>query len=299
MTGGRVSAMDHSYVEEHDLAESYLAGRLSDGERDAFEAHYFDCATCLERLETAEDFREGMLRVAAEDTARAQVGLLAGLALLSRGRRMALGAFLLLLVALPLGLLVARNRLLDRQLVEARAARVMAQTPAPAPAPAGGEPRIASLEARLRSLQQAGTVDRRRLEEELAKERQARTAVESEAAAPRVNVPIFLLAAVRGGEEGRESVNRIPLSAASGPVILTLELATIDYPSYRASLRTGDGKEVWQARGLRPDSRDTLVLLLPSRMLRPGSYRLGIEGARSDGRGFAVAAYPFQVVRHP
>ncbi|MEO6195836.1 MAG: hypothetical protein ABIS20_22680 [Thermoanaerobaculia bacterium] len=293
MTGGRVSAMDHSYVEEHDLAESYLAGRLSDGERDAFEAHYFDCATCLERLETAEDFREGMLRVAAEDTARAQVGLLAGLALLSRGRRMALGAFLLLLVALPLGLLVARNRFLDRQLAEARTARVTA------PAPAGGEPRIASLEARLRSLQQAGTVDRRRLEEELARERQARAAVESEVAAPRVNVPIFLLAAVRGGEEGRESVNRIPLSAASGPVILTLELATIDYPSYRASLRTGDGKEVWQARGLRPDSRDTLVLLLPSRMLRPGSYRLGIEGARGDGKGFAVAAYPFQVVRHP
>ena len=113
-----------------------------------------------------------------------------------------------------------------------------------------------------------------------------------------MNVPIFLLAAVRGGEqEGREPVNRIPLSAASGPVILTLELATIDYPSYRASLRTGDGKEVWQARGLRPDSRDTLVLLLPSRMLRPGSCRLGIEGTRDDGKGFAVAAYPFQVVR--
>jgi hypothetical protein len=295
MKGGRMTAMDHSYAEEHDLAESYLAGRLSDSERDAFEAHYFDCAACLERLETAEDFREGMLRMAAEDTARAQVGLLAGLALLSRGRRIALGAFLLLLVALPLGLLVARNRSLDRQLAEARAARVTA----PAPAPAGGEQRIASLEARLRSLQQAGAVDRRRLEEELAKERQARTAVESEAAAPRVNVPVFLLAAVRGGEEGREPVNRIPLSAASGPVILTLELATVDYPSYGASLRTGDGKEVWQARGLRPDSRDTLVLLLPSRMLRPGSYRLAIEGARGDGREFAVAAYPFQVVRHP
>jgi hypothetical protein len=294
MKGGRMTAMDHSYAEEHDLAESYLAGRLSDGERDAFEAHYFDCATCLERLETAEDFREGMLRVAAEDTARAQVGLLAGLALLSRGRRIALGGFLLLLVALPLGLLVTRDRLLERQLAEARAARVTA------PAPAGGEQRIASLEARLRSLQQAGTADRRRLEEELAKERQARAAVESEVAAPRVNVPIFLLAAVRGGEEeGRGPVNRIPLSAASGPVILTLELATVDYPSYKASLRTGDGKEVWQARGLRPDSRDTLVLLLPSRMLRPGSYRLGIEGARGDGKGFAVADYPFQVVQHP
>lgn len=286
--------MDHAYVEEHDLIESYLRDRLSESERDAFEAHYFACETCLAQLESASDFQEGMLQVAAEDTARARAGLLASLVLLSRGRRIALGAFLLLLVALPLGLLVARNRGLERQLAEARAARVTA------PAPAGTEQRIASLEAQLRSLQQAGAVDRRRLEEELAKERQARAAAESEAAVPQVNVPIFTLAAVRSGEEaGREPVNRIPLSAAAGPVILTLELATIDYPSYRASLRAEDGKEIWQAHGLRPDSRDALVLLLPSRMLRPGSYQLAIEGARADGKGFAVATYPFQVVRHP
>jgi hypothetical protein len=190
-----------------------------------------------------------------------------------------------------LALLVARNRSLERQLAEARAA----------PAPAGEDRRLASLEARLRSLQQAGAADRRRLEEELAKERQARAATESEAAVrPQVNVPIFMLAAVRSGEEaGREPVNRIPLAAATGPVILTLELATIDYPSYRASLRAEDGKEIWQARGLRPDSRDALVILLPARMLHPGSYQLAIEGAKEDGKGFAVAIYPFRVVRHP
>lgn len=289
-----MTPMDHAYVEEHDLIESYLRDRLSESERDAFEAHYFACETCLAQLERASDFQEGMLQVAAEDTARARAGLLASLALLSRRRRIALGALLLLLVAFPLGLLVARNRGLERQLAEARAAQVTA------PAPAGTEQRIASLEAQVRSLQQAGAADRRRLEEELAKERQARAAAESEAAVPQVNVPIFTLAAVRSGEEaGREPVNRIPLSAATGPIIFTLELATIDYPSYRASLRTYDGQEIWQARGLRPDSRDALVLLLPSRRLRLGSYQLAIEGVRDDGKGFAVATYPFQVVRHP
>jgi hypothetical protein len=291
MAGERVTAMDHAYVEEHDLIESYLKDRLSEAEREAFEAHYFACATCLEQLETASDFREGMLQVAAEDAARAQAGLLAGLALLSRGRRIALGVFLLLLVALPLGLLVARNRGLERQLAAARATR------GTAPAPAGGEQRIASLEAQLRSLQQTGDADRRRLEEELAKERRARAAAESASAVPQVNVPVFLLAAVRSGEDGREPVNRVPLSAAAGPVLFNLELATIDYPSYRASLRAEDGKEVWQAGGLRPDSRDALVLLLPSRMLRPGTYRLAIEGMRADGKAFAVAVYPFRVIR--
>jgi hypothetical protein len=56
-------------------------------------------------------------------------------------------------------------------------------------------------------------------------------------------------------------------------------------------------REIWQARDLRPDSRDSLVLLLPSRMLPPGVYHLTVEGVKSDGKGFAVAAYPFRVVR--
>ena len=290
--------MDHSYVEEQDLAESYLAGRLSESERDAFEAHYFACETCLERLETAEGFREGMLQVAAEDltlaaAARVRIGLLAGLAALSLRHRLALAGALLLLAVLPGLWLAGRNRGLERQL---------------AAVSAGAERQRAALETRLHALEQAGAGDRRRLAGELERERQARAAAgtkeretQREAARhPEVNVPIFLLAAVRGGEGAdREPVNQIPLSAAAGSVILTFELATIDYPAYRASLHAADGKEIWQARGLHPDSRDTLVLLLPASMLQPGVYRLTIEGAQDGGKGAAVAACPFRVVRRP
>ena len=277
--------MDHTYVEENDLVESYLAGRLSESERDEFEAHYFACATCLERLETTNDLREGMRQVAAEDIAqaseaRARLGLLASLAVLTRWHRLALAGALLLLVALPGFWLVERNRSLQRQ---------------SAAASAGAERQRAALEARLHSLEQAGAGERRRLAGELARERQAR----EPDVQPQVNVPIFLLAAVRGGEaSGREPVNQIPLSSATGSVILTAELATIDYSDYRASLHSAGGKEIWRARGLHPDSRDTLVLLLPAEMLQPGVYQLTIEGAQ-DGTWTAVAAYPFRVVRRP
>ncbi|HTG36495.1 MAG TPA: zf-HC2 domain-containing protein [Thermoanaerobaculia bacterium] len=242
--------MDHAYAEEHGLVESYLKDRLSESEREAFEAHYFACETCLAQLEATSDFREGMLQVAAEDTTRAaavhaQLGLLAGLALLSRGRRLALAGLLLLLLALPLGLLVA-NRGLEHRLDEA----------------------------------------------------QVRTPRQTGAAGPQINLPIYTLAAVRGGEDaGRDPVNRIPLSSTTGSIILNLELATIDFPSYRASLRAEGGQEIWQAGGLRPDSRDSLTLLLPSSMLAPGIYRLTIEGMKDGGQGFAVAAYPFRVER--
>ena len=281
-----MTEMDHTYVEEHDLVESYLADRLSASERDAFEAHYFDCATCLERLETANGFREGMRQVAAEDlaqvsAARVRLGLLAGLAALSRRHRLALTGALLLLAALPSVWLIERNRALQQQL---------------AAASAGSEHQRAALEARLHSLEQNGAGDRHRLEEELARERQIREV----AGRPQVNVPLFLLAAVRSGDQaGREPVNQIPLSPTAGSVILTAELATVDYPAYRASLHTTGGQEIWQADGLHPDSRDTLVLLLPASMLQPGVYRLTVEGAKSGGRWLAVATYPFRVARRP
>ena len=280
--------MEHAYAEEHDLVESYLAGRLSEGERDAFEAHYFDCETCLERLETAEGFREGMREIAAEDlaqasAARTRLGLLAAFAALSRRHRLVLAGAFLLLAALPGVWLAGRNRALEQRL---------------AAASAGAERQRAALEARLHGLEQARAGDRRRLTEELARERERR--VPPAAVQPQVNVPLFLLAAVRSGEEeGREPVNQLPLSSTTGSVILTAELATVDYPAYRASLRTAGGKEVWQAQGLRPDSRDTLVVLLPASLLQPGVYQLTIEGAKSAGQRFAVAAYPFRVVRAP
>ncbi len=265
--------MDHSYAEEHDLVEAYLAERLSESEREAFEAHYFDCATCLERLETASDFREGMRQVAAEDIAQAaaahvQLGLLASLAALSRRHRLALAGILLLLAALPLWL-IESNRGLEHQRT--------------------------ALEARLHSLEETQAGDRRRHAEELAQAQQAHAVRETTAVQPQVNVPLFLLAAVRSGDAGREPVSQIPLSPTATSVILTAELATVDFTTYRASLRA-DGKEIWQAGGLRPDSRDTLVLLLPASMLQPGVYQLTIEGAKSDGSWSVAAGYPFRVV---
>jgi len=281
--------MDHAYAEEHDLAELYLADRLSAEERDAFEAHYFACETCLASLETANGFREGMRQAAAEDVAQAaaahvRLGLLASLATLSRRHRLALAGALLLLAALPSLWLFQRNRALQQHLAQTSAGAAFL-----------GHQRTV-LEARLHSLEQAGAGDRRRLAEELAEERRAREAT-LQSPQPQVNVPIFLLAAVRSGEAGREPASQIPLSSAAASVILTAELAIVDASAYRASLHAAGGKEIWQAQGLHPDSRDTLVILLPASMLQPGIYQLTIEGAKNNGKWYAVAAYPFRVLR--
>ncbi|HEX6902528.1 MAG TPA: zf-HC2 domain-containing protein [Thermoanaerobaculia bacterium] len=278
-----MTAVDHAYAEEHGLVDAYLAERLSESERDAFEAHFFACETCLAQLEMANDFREGMRDVAAEETARASLGVLAAV---SWKRRIAWAAVLLLLVALPLGLLLARNRSLERQLVEARTV-----------SPTVEDPRVARLEAELKAARESGAGDRKRLEDELAKARQARSEEKTAENRPQVNVPVFLLAAVRSGDEAdREPVNRIPLPAAGQPVLLTMELATVDFPAFRASLRDGKGQEIWRSSGLAADERDTLTILLPSSMLSPGVYELTIQG---EGQGAVIGAYPFRVTRRP
>lgn len=280
-------AVDHAYVEEHGLVDGYLADRLGEHEREAFEAHYFDCPACVEQLEAASGLREGMLRIAAEDSVRRRVGLLVAIARLSRWRRLALASLLVLLVAVPLGWLAARNRGLERQLAAATGAR-------------RGSPRPASVaaQAQAQALPQAAAGDRLRLEQELARERQARAAAERDAVRPQVNLAITVLAAVRGGEQaGRRPVNRITLSPGMDSVVLAMELASVDYPSYHATLRGAAGQEVWQAGGLRPDVRDALVVLLPSRLLPPGVYRLVLEGVPAGGQRGAVAEYAFEVVR--
>ena len=101
--------MDHHYIEEHNITDRYLLGKLHAEERAQFEAHFIDCRECLDRLETTEDFGGALRSVAAEEVARgyAKAGLLTRMTRLSRGRQAALmlGA-ILLLAAVPVALLI-------------------------------------------------------------------------------------------------------------------------------------------------------------------------------------------------
>jgi anti-sigma factor RsiW len=60
--------MDHVYIDEKSLIDRYVRGTLPVEERDAFEAHFLDCAECLSELEMARSLREG-IRIAASDQA--------------------------------------------------------------------------------------------------------------------------------------------------------------------------------------------------------------------------------------
>ena len=101
--------MDHVYIEENGLVESYHRGLLDPEEEARFEEHFAGCPRCVEQLELARGFQRGLKTMAAEDLERtaqmqavAAVGLFAWLARRGRAAQWGLAlAALLLAAALP------------------------------------------------------------------------------------------------------------------------------------------------------------------------------------------------------
>ncbi len=58
--------MDCREVEDAGVVESYVSGQLAGAPREAFEAHFFECQECLDRLEACRLLRQGL----SEDPSR-------------------------------------------------------------------------------------------------------------------------------------------------------------------------------------------------------------------------------------
>jgi len=58
------SPIDCKYAEENDLATSYLSGRLSESEAEAFEQHYLGCERCRNDVKTLSELRAALGRPA-------------------------------------------------------------------------------------------------------------------------------------------------------------------------------------------------------------------------------------------
>jgi len=59
-TGTLKGEMDHTSIENDQWPERYVMGRLSDEERQRFEAHFVDCPKCLDELEASDGLRRGL-----------------------------------------------------------------------------------------------------------------------------------------------------------------------------------------------------------------------------------------------
>jgi hypothetical protein len=118
--------MNHTEIDQHQVVEHYVAGKLSADDETRFEEHYLTCPACIRAIEDTERLQRGLTAVAAEEVARRTLFAAVAGALRSRG-----GAFLataLVAVALLPGVLAwQRAATLDSQLDATRQELVAAR----------------------------------------------------------------------------------------------------------------------------------------------------------------------------
>jgi anti-sigma factor RsiW len=295
--------MEHSYIEDHHIADRYLSGKLSIEERVRFEEHFVDCPECLDRLQTIDNFSAGLRTVAVEEATRlraylsvGQAGVLARIALLVRRRQGPLLAVAILLIALPMALLIPEWMSARRELAQAiqessewrrkyeeseRAARDLAK-----------EMQTMERESSLRLERlaaQSGSMwnspDSAPRPSNKATERKSET-------------PVFALSVLRGGAtDPSRPVNLITLPPQSKSIILLLELEPApDLHSYRVAISTTDSRSIWTKDGLKPNSKNLLALSFNSSLLKPGDYLLTLEGITAQKGRTPVATYTFRTL---
>jgi hypothetical protein len=263
--------MTHAHIDEHDLVTRYAMNKLPAEEQAAFEAHLVDCVECLDRLDQATAFRNGLRRVVAA-AAVAEPG--PGRSGWSRrqaapGRwslQLGLAAAAILIAAVGVATIVPMRRQLTRATTAA----------------ADWERRYDEAGRTARALR-----DRLAAAERLLQQRPAAPALDP-------SVPVFGLGIVRSAEGSPPDHISIPASASF--VVMLVELpGTTGFLQYRAVLADAAGQPVWRADELRPTSPESLGIVLSARLVPPGDYVLTLEGAGRQGRTVRLSQYRFRV----
>ncbi len=280
--------MEHSYIEEHNIAEHYLLDKLSAQERMRFEEHLKNCVQCVNLLEVIGGLRMGLQIVAAKEIGRrrayVEAGLLAWIARLSRAKQAVLLTGVILLIAAPiLGWSRARRELVRATQTAAEWQRRYEE----------GEQAAHNLTKEMHARDQ--------LAARPESERGDRPCLPNEAknvTPPQVLVPVFALSVTRsGGPDLTRPDNQIKLPTTSKLIILLLESEPDPgILSYRAAISTADGRNIWRESNLITVSDDALALSFNSSLFKPGNYLLTLEGLTTQNRYVLIGRYTFDVL---
>jgi hypothetical protein len=253
--------MDHARIDEDQLAQRYLMGKLDAESRHRFEEHFVDCPACLETLETFESLRTALKELPP--------GIPAAMAT-APGRPWPAWA----LLAAACVLMSAAGSLYFYG--EARRARRELEAARQASEKAGlHEAELAPSNGKRPAIPPASMSDAGR---------------EALAAAPLAAV-VFTLNRTRGVSV--EPDDRIALPSA-GWVVLLFDRPDRSAPrGYRVQVSTAAGRPVGEPVTASAASGGMLAVGLPSSLLAAGDYALAVQDA---GSGAALAAYRFRVV---
>lgn len=251
--------MDHSTIQESQVPDRYLMGKLSAEERVAFEEHYLDCPVCLEYLESVEGLRAGLKELSP---AAAATGPKSRAIVRFPDRRLVLllAAACLAVGALPSALFFGKYRSTSGQLASARTA----------------------------------IDDAQRKNDALTRSLESQRAAGADAAAEPLAASVFTLSLTRGIGEDAPS-NRIALRNPREWVIVLLDRPESPKPgAYQARVSTADGRPVGGPLTASAASNDMLAVGMAPGLLSDGDYVLTLEDVGSAAPR-ELAAYRFRV----
>src|SRR5581483_7147984 len=101
--------MNHQEIEQFDLIDRYLMGKLLGEERTSFEAHFVDCPQCIARLQTTKSFLEDLRGVTAQSWQLEPPSKARSIGAVLQARRALLLAFGVLLLAVIAGTVFVAN----------------------------------------------------------------------------------------------------------------------------------------------------------------------------------------------
>lgn len=289
--------MDHEYINKLNLVDQYLLGKLATDEAEEFEAHFVDCAECVEQLNISRNFIHDLKRFAAQETLRSTD------ARSTSRRRGFLGQLTPFRVATALTLVIVgvfgfigvrRLIRLETEVRQAKqetsdlTARYQRELGTATEAEAKSQRDKQELSQRVSELE-------KKLGEVNAPPGQV-TPPDQGPDAGEVNFPIVALVSVSRGQPAN-AVN-VVLSDSTPKFALSVPIEDPrDFSTYRVKIVNGRGATIWNRSGFKPDGYHALSMSLKSSLVPAGSYVLSVEGLAASGQWTIVGNYPFGVAR--
>lgn len=258
--------MEHSFIDEHDVISRYVAGHLPDDEAGAFEAHFMDCRSCLEKLELEQALRGGLMKVRGEWRARDAVPATPRTPRIPTSfRTLAAAAAVVVAVGTSIGYFQVRA-----ELGRARAKLVAAQRE--------------SQEARAHA-------------EALSRSAAAASPLPAAVAAPPSRIAVVELDSTRSDPRVAPRTG-VAIQPATSLVIFSLAVGNAgDYSRFAASLDTLSGATLVRQDDLHAASPTTVAVALDASTLPPGDYTIVLEGVIRNRPSMTIARFPIRVTR--
>jgi len=285
---------------EDDLIDEYVCDKLSPEEREEFQNWFLSTPEGVEQVRLATGLRAAALATLPAQSAAASLSVpepssqqRGALAYWRSGismSRYAIAGMAAICLVIIIWMAVARGRL-QSQLNELRAQ----QSPSAAHE-AELEEQLSAERARNADLVeeiQRGEGRRAELEQQLAALHRSE---KSNGGQSTVASMVLMPGRIRGTAES----HTLSLGPDAARVQSQLILARNDYASYRASLITADGREIWTQSSLRAQNRggrSIVQVSLPVEILFSGDFSLTLQGAAADGSYEQVGNYYFKAVK--